>query len=139
LERSEQGRTGPIGCSGPEEICNRDIVLSITLDEVLRGLDRVDVLKIDIEGSEYKAIKGGEDLIRRHEPVIATEFLPDSLRLASGVSGEEYLSLLLDHDYSLSVITETGGLLECRRDPKRVLDYLGGRPGDHINLLAEPG
>jgi FkbM family methyltransferase len=122
----------------PEEICGRDIVLSTTLDEVLLGLDKVDVLKIDIEGSEYKAIKGGRDLIRRHRPVIATEFFPDSLRLTSGVSGGEYLSLLLDYDYSLSIITETGELLECGRDPKRVLDYFKVQPGDHIDLLAEP-
>jgi FkbM family methyltransferase len=38
-------------------------------------LDELHLLKLDVEGSEYRAIKGGLETIRRHRPVILTEAL----------------------------------------------------------------
>lgn len=35
-----------------------------TLADVLRGIDRVDVMKIDVEGFELKVLAGGADLLR---------------------------------------------------------------------------
>jgi FkbM family methyltransferase len=123
----------------PEEISTRDIVLSTTLDESLRGFERVDVMKIDIEGSEYKALKGGLELIDKHHPSIVTEFFPDSLRLTSEVTGEEYLDLLLGCGYSLSIIEDSGSVQKCGKDPSKILNHFKSQSGDHIDILAEWG
>ncbi len=52
-----------------------------TIDELVRelGLDRVDFIKMDIEGAEAKAIEGAAATLRRWKPrlSIATENLPD--------------------------------------------------------------
>ena len=46
-----------------------------TIDEIFDPGSRVDVIKIDIEGSEYQAILGGEKLIASQQPVIVIELL----------------------------------------------------------------
>jgi len=44
-----------------------------TVDELVRSrrLDRVDLIKMDIEGAELKALKGAEETIRRFHPKLA--------------------------------------------------------------------
>lgn len=45
-----------------------------TLDRVLGDLKRCDLIKIDAEGGEYDALRGGERLLQRCRPVVAFEF-----------------------------------------------------------------
>lgn len=46
---------------------------TVTIDETLAklGLSRVDFIKMDIEGAELDALRGGEQAIRRHRPKLA--------------------------------------------------------------------
>lgn len=45
------------------------------LDEVMKDVPRVDVIKIDVEGHELQALKGGEKMLRKWRPkVIYTEY-----------------------------------------------------------------
>jgi FkbM family methyltransferase len=46
-----------------------------TIDEIFPTGSRIDVIKMDIEGSEYQAILGGEKLIASQQPVIVIELL----------------------------------------------------------------
>jgi FkbM family methyltransferase len=46
-----------------------------TIDEIFHPDSKIDVIKIDIEGSEYQAILGGEKLISSQMPVIIIELL----------------------------------------------------------------
>lgn len=45
-------------------------VPSITLDQLFLDAERLDLIKIDIEGHEPKALRGAEKVIRKHRPVI---------------------------------------------------------------------
>lgn len=45
-----------------------------TLDRALCDLKRCDLIKIDAEGGEYDALRGGERLLQRCRPVVAFEF-----------------------------------------------------------------
>ncbi|MCM8827391.1 MAG: FkbM family methyltransferase [Candidatus Omnitrophica bacterium] len=61
-------------------------VKTITLDEYIKTHKPPTIMKIDIEGAEYLALKGAENLLKTYSPIIimetlGDEFLPDpSLR-----------------------------------------------------------
>ncbi len=45
-----------------------------TLDETISLRDKIDFIKIDVEGGEFGVIKGGENLLKIHKPTILFEF-----------------------------------------------------------------
>lgn len=45
-----------------------------TIDNQLAGLERVDYIKIDIEGGEIDCLLGGRETIMRHRPFISAEY-----------------------------------------------------------------
>jgi len=136
---SVDGNAGLREFSGnPLDILSRDIVLSVPLDETLSWLERLDVIKIDVEGCEYRALSGGLGILRRHRPVIFSEFHPAALKVASGVSGEEYLELFLKLDYTFALISEDGGLSDCGTETRQVLDRFEAQTGDHLDFVAIP-
>jgi len=49
-----------------------------TIDDELKNIPgRVSLIKIDIEGGELDALKGAQEILRRHKPVIICEFNSD--------------------------------------------------------------
>ena len=50
----------------------------ITLDSYVtqKGIDRLDLIKIDVEGAELWALRGGRQTIERFHPVIHAECMP---------------------------------------------------------------
>lgn len=52
---------------------NATQIETVTIDDLVRnnGLDKLDFLKMDIEGAELRALKGAEDSIRRFRPQMA--------------------------------------------------------------------
>ena len=69
-------------CEGGQVITN---VVTITLDSIimpftLKEEERIDLIKMDVEGFEYFVILGMTELIKRDKPVIISEFHPDSIR-----------------------------------------------------------
>ena len=88
------GLVGVGGGSAWGHVVSEAIVLVPTLpidDYVrLRGISRVDVMKIDIEGSEMRALAGAAGLIARDHPDIIVE----SNSLTCGANGYSYRDLL---------------------------------------------
>ena len=66
-ERWGEGNTGGMHINGDGNL------KVTTLDITLSGLTSLDFLKLDIEGYEEKALKGGADLIEKFNPVIQIE------------------------------------------------------------------
>jgi FkbM family methyltransferase len=83
------------------------IVPTVTLDSL--GLDRVDVVKIDVEGAESIVIAGGVETIRRCRPAIVTEFSCEMTRRVGGIEPVEHLRRLVDLGYVLHVLDRAGG------------------------------
>lgn len=61
------------------------------LDELVKG--RIDFMKIDIEGSEYRALRGAEKILRRYRPPILIE-LNEAALTGSGSSSMEVMDFL---------------------------------------------
>lgn len=76
---------------------NRKLVPTVALDTILVDLTRLDLVKMDIEGAEPKAIEGMVDLLYKFSPDIIMEINADCLKGVSGMSVAQlvdYMSLV---------------------------------------------
>lgn len=75
---------------------------AITLDALLEreGIERVDFVKLDVDGHECAVLRGGLASFKRHRPVMIMELSPYGFAEAGG-SLEELLSLLSECGYRL--------------------------------------
>jgi hypothetical protein len=68
-ERSEASRV-----QFPERAKPREIRVDVTtLDRAIGHWERLDYLKIDIEGGELDCLEGGAEILSRHRPIISFE------------------------------------------------------------------
>lgn len=105
--------------------------------------ERVDFIKIDVEGAEALALAGGERLVRRWRPTIVSEFSPLMLASVSGVSGLDYLRRMQAWGYSLHLLPREapgGGTETPIPDPAAFLADYGSehRIEDLVFRAAEP-
>lgn len=82
--------------------------------QLLQGIDRLDVIKIDIEGHEPLAWPSIDVLVRRHKPVIFTEFNPVAIRNHSRIDPEVYLEQLFAHSPEIGTIEFDGVRSACK-------------------------
>lgn len=84
-----------------------------TLDALAQRLSigSVDVVKIDVEGSELKVLQGGAELLRRTRPVMLIEANEGALQ-GQGASSAEVVALLHALDYDIHVFSERSGEVE---------------------------
>lgn len=117
-------------------------VQSVILDRCLAAEERIDVVKIDIEGYEVRAFRGFRDLLSRFRPSVVGEFHPKALREIGGTEPEEYVSELARVHADIHVITKDMGPVRCTgfaeiMDHWRAVNNSLGADGDvHLDLLA---
>jgi len=127
----EKGQIPSVG--GP-----RQLVPAMRLDDIPLEA-RVDLIKIDIEGGELRALKGASRLLSESRPLIITEFSPPGLHAVSDVSGEEYLRFLAGLGYrDFGVIQDDGSAVSHGDDAGSVVDAWKASARDHIDLLVSP-
>ncbi len=106
-------------------------VKTVALDSYL-GEKRVDVIKMDIQGAEARALQGMKALLSRNPDVLVmSEFSPSLIR-RSGCDPAAYLSEMTQLGFDLFFINSTRHQLQ-RVDPQKLL----GLPASHkdVNLL----
>jgi FkbM family methyltransferase len=113
-------------------------VQAIRLDDLLDGEARIDVIKIDIEGAEWHALQGMKALVRRHQPLIFSEFSPTGLELVSRITPEKYLNGLRELGYRLYVIDRESRLKTRALENDEILKLYENCGYDHLDLMAEP-
>ena len=104
-----------------------------TLDTVAgeKGLDRLDAVKLDVEGAEVRVLKGGQKTFQRFKPDLLVEINPDGLR-SFDTEAAELVAILTGWGYRLH--RARGGRLE-RIDLGPDTDY-DAVFGDHGNTIA---
>jgi len=107
-------------------------VYATTLDAV--APEHIDVMKIDVEGAEFRVLDGGRATIERDRPLLVMEFSCEMSQRVSGVDPGAALQAVLDLGYHLAVLDRTAGtpvpfdsaaaLLAGWGDPFRIEDLL---------------
>jgi FkbM family methyltransferase len=112
------------------------------LDELLAGLARIDVVKIDVEGYEPAVLAGFERLLARHRPTLLVEFGPFGLDANFGVSPVGLADRLLTYAGEVAVILRDGEQVRCTSAAEimqawRVANQRAGLDGRmHVDVLA---
>lgn len=76
--------------TSPDQIQTSDYIQIETLDNVLGGtISRLDFIKIDVEGFEESVLRGAEQLIEKHKPLMMLEI--DHKHIINQTSVVEYL------------------------------------------------
>jgi FkbM family methyltransferase len=90
---------------------HKERVRVVRLDDLLeeQGVGRVDVLKIDIEGGEERALRGAARTLQRHRPVILMELSQKMLQHQQS-SEARVLKLLAEFGYRVSGFDSLTGL-----------------------------
>lgn len=70
----------------------------IIVDEIVEKNEKIDFIKIDIDGEDYFALKSCEKIIKRFKPKILIEISESSKRI-QGVSFLDVIKNLKDHGY----------------------------------------
>lgn len=81
----------------------------ITLDSIIKKhrLERIDVLKMDVEGGELNALKGATAILAKHKPLILLEIVEAALK-HQGASREAVLDFLESFGYRFLVFGPKG-------------------------------
>jgi len=79
-----------------------------TLDSVDIRADRIDVMKVDIEGAEPLFIEGAVEFLKKHRPVIYSELHPKKLEWVSKRTREDYLDQVEALGYRTLALTRDG-------------------------------
>ena len=116
------------------------------IDSLLNGVERLDVIKIDIEGFEPCAWRGIRTLVERWKPLIFSEFNPVAIRNTLGVDPREYLRDLLQVASSpIEVLHREGHVAACKSDEEIMREWrsanerIGLDGALHLDLRLETG
>lgn len=109
----------------------RERVRVVTIDELVEehGLDRVDVIKLDVEGSEVDALLGARATIARDRPLILLE--AEDERLASqGRTRDDLRAVVEELGYRLHVFDAQTGTLRPAAAPREPEGNAVAAPAD---------
>lgn len=100
--------------SSGDEDNESEPVETITIDEAVAqaGLDRLDFIKLDIEGAEEAAMRGASGSIDRWKPIILFEFMPDA-PIEEGSDRIGAWNYLAAMDYRFGVVDGDGRLVRA--------------------------
>jgi FkbM family methyltransferase len=100
-----------------------------TLDHVLEGepLERIDVIKIDVEGAELDVLKGGMKTLERFLPILCIEVCEHTYT-AAGWCPADLFELLSPLGYTFEALDE--------KSPGQTRKLLGSGDRDYLTLIA---
>ncbi len=114
------------------------------LDDLIANLDRIDLVKFDIEGYELFAWRGFRESLRRHRPVVLTEFHPWCMRTHVAIEPRDYLDELFSFADHLHVLAPDSTRTTCANADAvmrqwELADKVARSDGTHhLDLLVQP-
>ena len=114
-----------------------EIVPTARLDDLAPG--RLDFLKLDTEGSEYRILKGATSVLADSRPIVTTEFSCEMISRVSGIAPAEYLDFFRRLGYSIHLIDKGSGRLLPVDDAESFFRTWGSHVRIEDLLMLPPG
>jgi len=114
------------------------IVRSVVFDDCVSKEPRVDIIKMDIEGFEGRALRGMTQTIARHRPVLFSELLPDALVSRSRMAPQDYLMQVAQLGYDLFALPFAGPRSTKSQTAAEILEVYSRAQASHIDVVAYP-
>jgi FkbM family methyltransferase len=122
-----------------DDSVERITVKAISLDQYIaeKEIQRVDVMKLDVEGGELEVLYGAEAMFDRFRPILICEVLDQTTRVW-GYAAREIISLLAGAGYDWFECAADGSLIphEIREEYPDVKNYVA-IPRERLPLQAE--
>tara|TARA_Y100000816_G_C26042738_1_gene546220 strand:- start:245 stop:1048 length:804 start_codon:yes stop_codon:yes gene_type:complete len=103
LDQNYYGSSSIISDDLPTKIYKKQIVSSTSLDQILyRENIKIDLIKVNIEGSELKFIKGAKKTIEKHKPKILIEYYYERLSKLEDYDNDNFLNYFRELGYEIN-------------------------------------
>jgi FkbM family methyltransferase len=109
-------------------------VRAVRLDDLVaeRAVQRVGMIKVDVQGAEARVLQGSRDVLAQHRPAVFIELDPERLQ-KQGAMPTDVLDLLADAGYAFSYLGAAGAEA-CSRDD--VIERLTA--SGYLDVLCQP-
>ena len=135
FRNSTNGNVADVEQALPEDMLAAETVMGLRIDDFVVADVQIDLVKIDVEGHEYKAMLGARNTLARCKPIIITEFSPHNLPGRSGVGGREYLEFFTSLGYEIHTIGKKG---TQTIEASELLSLYEAGVQDHVDILLRP-
>ncbi|MDF0487753.1 FkbM family methyltransferase [Sphingomonas sp. H39-1-10] len=128
----------------PTDIRSHDMVPIVPFDLLHPAIGKIDLMKMDIEGMEYRACMGAINALKHDRPMVFLEYSPEFQRQWSGVPGVRLLGLFQELGYSFEILHRTKDReLVTDPDPAARIDAAWAEHcaldgGSHLDLCLHP-
>lgn len=141
LEAAELNSNGTLAEFDSNTVVNNSSVQqvrAVTVDDTLDSAPKIDLIKMDIEGSEPRAWLGMLGVVRKDRPVIIFEFSPELIFQTSHIEADVFLDMVRAEGYDLFLLDP---VIEMGEKPVTIEQIYQRREelrSLHVDLLACP-
>ena len=120
------------------------VLHTITIDDYIdqHDIPSVELLMIDVEGSEIKVLEGAVEMLKKHQPVVIFETHSLYNDWSRGLENSDSVKLMMDLGYSVYAVREFHQNINTGDMPIELLPlsrtYCVTPPDHGFNLLAVP-
>lgn len=130
-----KGNVGGSSLLNYKEGMNKVSIMIDRGDVFLFNLDRVDFIKIDVEGYEYEALIGLQNTLHKFKPKMLIEFTPVFYDKKDKNDGINIIDLLLKYNYVFSDL-ESSNINKVYKNKEEMMDWLINLHKDQTNIFC---
>ena len=127
------GNIGGSSLVASQQSGNRVEVEVGTLNTELADFERIDLMKIDVEGFEYEMLVGAKEVLERYRPVLVLEFSPSFYAKRDESMGTDILLLLKKIGYTFMILQTKA----TSNDVDGLLSMIAGKQVDLLCTISK--